>query len=108
MRVRVDAAISLEASVTVAPVEGLQLLRTWEQQAGGSRQEGMMADIVRREVETICIPGGIANEDVRSGFDLVVLDCSCTASDRTREEGVTDVYPAYAGRKASHRDERIA
>ena len=108
MRARVDAAISLEASVTVAPVEGLQLLRTWEQQAGGSRQEGMMADIVRREVETICIPGGIANEDVRSGFDLVVLDCSCTASDRTREEGVTDVYPAYAGRKASHRDERIA
>ena len=59
-------------------------------------------------IERVACKGGAAAEVISSSFDLIVLDCSCTASRLHQEVGVTDVVPAYAQRRPSSAHESIA
>ena len=59
-------------------------------------------------IERVACKGGAAAEVISSSFDLIVLDCSCTASRLHQEVGVTDVAPAYAQRRPSSAHESIA
>lgn len=73
--------------------------------AGACTRIGASENLIK--VQRVCTQGGVANARVMRQFDLVVINCSCTASAVVKEAGVSE-HGVYAHRKVSYKNEQVA